>query len=451
MNDAQWLSALAAYPSSRGRSLSQGGADELAQQFSRCAEKEPERFANIGLQLPSTTNPAYFSGLLRGLVSGTVAEAIKIDLCRRVFEYAKDDCGRYIADVLANANDKLPDDAVQMLVSLASGPRDAEEEAWQEDAGSGQQYYRGDIYTNGINTTRGRAARAMGQLIAKDASYIQRFGNVLDQLAGEPRPSVASCVAVALRMVAYHDARHGLSLFLRMDFSDERLLATRPVWNFIRENLWHGFADLKGAILQALRSAHPDVRQAGAELACVAALHHDDALGLAAEARYGDDRQRLGVAEVASANIGDSACREWCEDVLKGLFTDNDAELRKRAASCFRHVVDDHLSDYGGLITAFCASPAYEEDPSPLLYTLKNARTRLPGTVYLVCESFLDRLSSRDIRQRRHVDGFTVLDLVFRLYQHHQNDEWTSRALDLIDRVCLELDGAAERFEHFER
>ena len=452
MKDEQWIHAIAAYPTSRSRSTFKGGADELAEQLSRCATKEPGRFANIGLQLPSTTNPVYFLGLLRGLAEGSVKDAIKVRMCQRVFEYAKDECGRYIADLLATASDKLPDAAIQMLISLATEAHDSYEEAWPQDAGSGQPHYVGDIYTNGINTTCGRAVMAIAQMIAKDASYIQRFGPVLDQLAGDPRPSVASCVAMALRTVAFHDAERGLSLLLRMDFNEERLLATRPVCDFMRENLLHGFADLKGLILRALRSAHPDVRQAGAGLACLAALHHEDALDLAAEALDGDGHQRLGVAEVASAYIGTSACREWCEDALKSLFTDDDAHVRRCAASCFRHVGEGHLYAYGDLIEAFCTSPAFEEDPSPLIYALNDARTQLPGTVCMVCESFLDRLSSqpRDIRQY-HPDGYTVVDLIFRLYQHHQNDEWTRRALDLIDRVCLEPDGAARGFDDFDR
>jgi hypothetical protein len=35
-------------------------------------------------------------------------------------------------------------------------------------------------------------------------------------------------------------------------------------------------------------------------------------------------------------------------------------------------------------------------------------------------------------------DAHTVTQLIFRTYQQHQQDEWTSRALDLIDRLCLE-------------
>ena len=444
MTDDQWLNAIATHRSVVGRRPLEGGAVQLARVFGRCAAKEPTRFANIGLQLPRTTNPVYLSELIRGLSDKTVADATKVKVCRRVIEYAADECGGEVADLLATASDALPDEAVQMVASLAMDPQDENEEAWQDTA-SGQPPYDGDVYTNGLNTARGRAALAIGELVGRDASYIQRFATVLDQLAGEPQPSVASCVAAALRMVSYHDAERGLSLFQRMDFSEERLLATRHVYEFIRENMWHGFAELKPVILRALGSAHSDVRQAGARLGCLARLHHAEAHELAAEAGRGDVQQRRGVAEVASANVGDSAHKEWCEEALKRLFTDSDAEVRKAAASCFLHLPEDDLEAYSDLIETFCASPAYEQDPYPLLDALKTAPSRLPGTVRLVCESFLDRGDSH------HSDGFDVVDLVFRLYQHHQNDEWTFGALDLIDRVCLELHGAEMGFKDFER
>ena len=452
MKDEQWQIAIAAYRSSSGRLLD-GGAMQLARQFGSCAAREPERFASIGLQLPVTTAPVYFSELLRGLAKASIDDATKFAIARHVFECAKAECGSAIADLLVTADAKLPAGSLRVLIALATGPHDANEDAWRQDAGGGRPYYNGDIHNNGINTTRGRAAQAIGQLIARDASYIPLFERVLKMLASDPHPAVASCVAMALRMVAYHDAECGISLFQRMDFGEERLLGTRHVYEFMRENLWHGFAELEVAIRRALRSAHPDARQAGARLACLAVLHHAEAQDLAAEAREGDEYQRRGVAEVASANIRDTVHRGWCEERLKDLFGDDHIEVRKAAASCFRHIPADRLDAYGDLIEAFCTSRAYEEDSFVLLHALKNARTQLPGIVHLVCDRFLDRFSgeAKDIRQHRHADGFIVIELIFRLYQHHQNDQWTSRAIDLIDRVCVELDGAERGFEDFER
>ena len=163
---------------------------------------------------------------------------------------------------------------------------------------------------------------------------------------------------------------------------------------FMRENLSHGFPSLKNTTLRMLRSPHPDLRRAGAQLVCLAAFAHEDARELAAEARQGDCQQRLGVADVASANVADPICRQWCEGALTHLFDDSDLEVRNLAALCFRHLPEDRLSDYGDLIQAFCDSPSYKEDPFFLLNALERARGLLPGVVCLACESFLDHLAS---------------------------------------------------------
>ena len=52
----------------------------------------------------------------------------------------------------------------------------------------------------------------------------------------------------------------------------------------------------------------------------------------------------------------------------------------------------------------------------------------------------------------RYANVLTVAKFIFRTYQQHQNDEWASRSLDLIDRICLAgLPGAADEFEQFDR
>ena len=452
MDDEHWLKEIAAYPSER-RGLLRGGALQLAQDFGRRAQDEPERFASIGLQLPNTTNPVYFSRLLQGLEGAHVADDVKVRLSLRAFEYAKNECGRDIANLLGSATDALPTDAIDVLIALATERHDSEEEAWRLDSGNSQPYYGGDIYINGINTTRGQAAEAMAELIEKDASYIERFQPALHELARERTPSVASCVARTLRTVAYHSPVLGLELFLRMDFSEERLLGTHHVCEFMRENLHQSFSGLKNMTLRQLRSPHPDLRRAGARLVCLAAFTHDDALELAAAARLGDNQQRLGVTDVAVANVANPICRQWCEGALKDLFGDSDVEIRRLAASCFRQIPEGRVGAYGDLIEAFCGSPAYVEDSFSLLNALKKAREQLPGVVCLACESFLNYLAA-EVRAfpGRGTNSRIVVELAFRVYQQHQNDEWTSRALDLIDRICLEEpDEAGERLESFER
>ena len=49
-------------------------------------------------------------------------------------------------------------------------------------------------------------------------------------------------------------------------------------------------------------------------------------------------------------------------------------------------------------------------------------------------------------------DAPTVAKLVFRTYDHHQRDEWTKKSLNLIDQLCLEGIGEAQKqMAEFER
>ena len=223
---------------------------------------------------------------------------------------------------------------------------------------------------------------------------------------------------------------------------------------FIRGGLHDSFPALLPIVERMLRSSEPEVREAGARLISIAALHHESAAYLVDKAVHGDARQRLGVAQVAAANIANPDCRAWCEAKLAALFNDCDAEVRSEAASCFSYLENQDLDTYGNLIAAFCDSRASAGSTFWLLNTLEKSLETLPGMTCEVCDSILDRLAkARAVPNDGGFDDInTVANLAFRTYQQHQNDDWSSRSLDLIDRLCLEgIPGTAEEFERFER
>ena len=453
MTDDQWLRAIEKYRSEDRihfyRDEVKGGAQQLAQQSLEARVKEePERFARLSLRFPADANPVYLERVLFALKDAPIASDLKLQVCRKAFAESPDRCGQSIADVLGMIEDPLPDAAVYMLHQLATEHEDPISGIWQEDAGGG------NLYVNGINTTRGRAASAVRDLIRSDPACIERFRPTLDRMIQDRSAAVLSCVAGTLRAVGYHDPALAVSLFLNMNLSEDRLLATRHVYAFIRVNLYDNFMKMRLIIKRMLRSPEPEVCKAGASLAGIAALTHVQAADLVDEALQGTARHRLGVAEVTAAKIADPECRAWCEKTLTTLFDDNDAEVRRKAASCFRQLQGQALDTYGDLIAVFCESTAFQEDSSSVLYTLEESLGRLPGMTCKICEKFLDRFAdeARDIRTRRALDTHTVAKLIFRTYQQHQDDEWTSRSLDLIDRLCLDrIHDAGRELEQFER
>ncbi len=442
MTDDQWLSAIKKYseewPLFDGYRFT-GGALELSRELGKRTKEDPYRFARLSLKFPADTNSVYLESVLQALQDASIEVEVKLHVCRKALADSRQQCGKSIADVLGRIDDPLPQDAAAMLHQLATKHEDPEKELWQKD------YLNGDIYANGINTTRGRAAQAIHRLILADATNIARFRATLDRLVVDPSTAVRSCVAGALGAVAYHNPELGMRLFQRMKLDEDRLLATVHVKGFVSRNLHNDFLTLRPLIERMLRSTEPEVCEAGARFASIAAILHEGAADLGDEALCGNPRQRLGTAQVAARNVGVREFRDWCEERLLFLFNDDDGKVRQETASCFGRLPAETLESYEGLVEAFCDSKAFANGAFQLLHALEESSGHLPGMTCLACERVLDDGTSTVI--------YLVPKLAFRTYQQYQNDpEWTSRTLDLIDRLCLRIYAdVGSEFEQFDR
>ena len=457
MTDDQWLNAVKRYSTGvswdRGGELV-GGAHQLSQVLEESVKKDPERFARLAMRFDGSMNPAYMQRTLIGLSQGELDEALKLDVCRKAFAESRKECGREIADAIGSCSGALPEEAVGMIDWLATEHPDPEREQWQEEAAGGQKYWNGEVYSYGINTVRGQAAMAILQLILADPSNLERFRGTLESMVKDPSSAVLSCVAGIFEAVAITDPEEAVALFLTMDVPTEELLATRHVVRFMKYSLAKSFAEMSPLIERMIASGERTVAKQGGILAGLALLHGHDAQQLVETALAKGEAQRLGIAKVASSNIKIRECRHWCERKLVELFEDEASEVRREAASCFRHLEGEPLEEYGDLVDRFSESTAFEDDSSTILRALNDSRQRLPGMTCLVCERHLARFAeeARDIRSARARDPYTLVKLVFRTYQQHQKDEWATRTLDVIDQLCLEgMSGTVEQFDLFER
>ena len=474
MTDEQWLKAIKRYDSKREISWddpTKGGARELARSLQGRVQEEPERFARLSLRFPSDTNPVYMEHILMGLKETETPLELKLKVCRKAYAESRDRFGKEIADLLGSIREPLPDDAVQMLDWLAIAHPDPEKELWDEEVTGGSPYYGGNILNHGINTTRGRAAEAIRDLIRWDASYIDRFRATIEQLVNDRSLAVRSCAGSTLLAIINHDPNFALEQFLKLTKPQGRLydhllvgilpkffgrlfgittpresiydhlLVTPYLDRFITYAIRDHFGQLRHVVKRMLRSKVPKISETGARLASLAVLYqHSKATGLVKEALRGNTSQRRGVAQVASANIGLEDCRSWAEQQLLLFFDDPDRSVREEAVRCFQKLQEQPLESYANLIEKFCDSAAYQEELFHLFSALEKTSHRLPGTTYNVCKKFLDRFSdeARDIRTGRAMDITFVSKLVFRTYHQRQNDEWAPKCLDLIDQMCLE-------------
>ena len=449
MTDEQWLNAIKKYDSEERQNWEKpekGAALELARMLQECVKQEPERFSQLSLRFPFGTHPFYIEHTLNALKGATVSTELKLEVCHKAYTETPIDCGKALVDLLGSMEEPLPNDAVQILDWLAIEHPDPEEELWNKKTVRGEPYYGGEILTYGVNTTRGRAALAIRDLIHRDKSYIQHFQPTIKHLANDKNVSVRACVSSTLSAIINHNSEFALEQFLRLvkaqdsRIDNERLLSTYEVERFINFGLYKHFGRLRDVIERMLRSELPETAKVGARLASIALLlHHENAKTLVEEAFHGHALQRLGVAQVASSNIGQTQYRQWSEQKLLRFFDDDDRAVRVEAATCFRNLEGQSLEPFENLINQFCDSVAYQEDSFSLLNALEDSSHRLPGITYNVCKKFLERFSdeARDFRTRRSGDSRSVTTLLLRTYHQHQQDEWASKCLNLIDRMCV--------------
>ena len=455
MTDEQWLRALGKYSSewSHRRSLQdlqKGGAWELAGAMARRTEEEPERFARLGLRFPADANPAYLDGVLAGLEKASVGNDLKLQVCRKALAEWFNDCGKSVADVLGSLESPVPVGAIEMLHRLAVEHGDPNSESWQKESANGRRIYDGDIYTSGINSTRGRTALAIAKLISADRSCLPAFQPTLERMVEDESPAVLSCVLGTLQAVAYHELGFALALLRRTNLSEDRLLSTRHARYLLRGALFRKFAEVQPFLERMIDSREPKVRQTGARLLGIASLRDEGAAGSVAQCLQSSAAHRLGVCEVAAANVAESECRTWCERTLAELFDDVDTDVRKEAATCFRRMESEPLDEYAELIGAFCGSRAYRDVPFWLLRALEKSQRPLPGVTIMACERFFDRFDGPE--QGRPAGLRTVVKLIFRTYQQHQQECWGQRSLALIDRLCLEgVYEVGKGLDHFDR
>lgn len=462
MSDDEWLAAMVEY---RGVGHHRdwehpeiGGEQELASMMRKFVEREPERFAKLALSFPPGTGSTYLMNVLYGLKEAAIPAALKVDVARKVFDLNDEACLTAAADVLSKiVGEFLPQDAIAFLARSATEHPNPDRELWRAEKAGEVAYFNGDILTCGINTVRGRSAEAIRDLLFGDRRYLDAFLPTIERLVRDPNVSVRACAASTLLGVAVHDANKAVSLFNMLAETEDAFLATYFAEDFIRRGLDKHLAVMRPHIERMLRSEQAKVRQAGARLACLARLTHNEADDLAAIALNGDAASRLGVAEIAEHNLTHHDCRVWCEETLTLLFDDADAAVKRESAKCFWRLwqnPDLPLADYDSVIARFLKSAAFADDPSFLLHALEDSRQKLPEVVLDVCEHFVERCSAqaRDIRTHHAGDEHTVGPLVFRAYQQLAGDPAQLRALQLIDRMCEEgLSSAAKNLSEFER
>lgn len=432
-----------------------GGAHELSGVLERRTKEDPERFAHLALRFPDDTHSYYFDAVLRGIAEAGVSTETLLEVCQRCHELLGRPSGRWICDAVEKAADRpLPKELLEIVAWYATEDPDPEQELWRTDAGNGQPYYGGDILTTGINSARGRAGETMAALIFRDADRAPIFSQALERMVEDPSVSVRSCVASTLTAVLNYDWDLAVELFERLCDTEDVLLGTREIENFLFYAAQTHFGQLKPILERMVNSNDVNVAAAGARQACVTSLDVEEAQPLAERCLSGTETQREGAAEVYSVNLKTARYRFVCEDALAQLFADESEKVRSEASKCFYRFDDAQLGQYENLTEVFIQSDAFASEHGRLIHALEQTTAELPEVPILTCERFLDIVGgdAADIRASaaRHADD--VVQILVRAYNQSRSPEMQARCLNLFDRMAkLGIYGVSRTLDQYER
>lgn len=475
MSDSEWLGAMRKYSKDRefrntGDDRWLGGAVELSRQLQRMASRQGERFANLGLRMPLDLHPYYFGAIVHGLAeppneskgepeipAGPAADiALMACLVERLHEIKDWPCAREVCWLVRKTADRpWPDSVLRIIAEYATKHRDPQRETWRDGFENGGTIgYGGDMFSEGINTTRGAAAEAISSLLWANSARAELLRESVETLVCDPSPAVRSCAVECCTFWLQIDRDEAVQLFLRLTAIDEdRLLSTRMIWRFLLYAIRTHARALSDVVDRMVNSRFPEVAERGATLAWGAWSMQGVSPETADSCRDGSEAQRIGCAKAAAQLYETEACREAAHDLLKVAFQDASSEVRRAACETFR-VREGEPADYlANLMDECLKSPARSEGIRGILHTVEHTGTPILRFADVIL-SAVALLSSDLAEEAESIQGSLgfearqIARILLRIYEQARErgkDELAEKCLDSIDRMLEAQVGDAPR------
>lgn len=441
MTDSQWLRALAKYHKNdhyRRDGTWTGGAVDLSRQMEAQAKRQPKRFVELCFRLPASTPYFYFAGILRGITGSELDANDIVRVCQMCHKLPSRPCGDEICGAIAKLSiPRLPAEAIQLLEWYAIEDPSPIKEHWKERQPNKRDGHARDILSDGINSVRGKAAEAIAERLFADNSTAPDLLFVVEKMVRDPSVAVRSCVATSLLALLNYDRDIAVRLFQQLCNAEDALFEAPDVDRFIWYAVPSHYQALASIIDRMRMSELPMVARAGGRHACLAGLVIDEAQPLANLCDSGNSENRLGAAEVYSANVRTLRFKEFCEKRLTKMFYDTSAEVREKAASCFGKFENNQLGDFIALVESFVDSPAFSDGHEFLIRALEATTAKLPDIVCVIAERFIEAVGqeSGDLRTRLPFEAEKIGQLLLRAYSQAIEPNLKRNCLNAIDRM----------------
>ncbi len=435
LHDDDWLRELREHdsPTPKWDSTSDrhvGGALQLAQQLGQHAENEPSRFAQLALRFDAQIPAAAMDAVLRKVAKGIDADLLA-DLCQHARDVYGEDCGLPICLAIRDA--ETVDARLVRLLQDCAGDTDPDHESARTTAPGGQHYWRGDLLTAGINSTRGQAACAIARVLSSGSTHVDDLMGTIEALAMDQIMAVQTCAADAVSALARHDERAALDLAQELLGDKIELLGSQTVSNLLRFAVMKEPDRFAYFLAAALKHGGEISDQAG-RIWAIARWYGRLPVDFVDDFGVLPPDARRGAATVFANSASD------CIDDLIDAFSDPAVAVRSAASRIVWEIGSLDAADAERLIGGLLDSPALEQAIDGLIHTLAELDGALPPSSLTVCERTVGIKGTElgDIRTSAAVIGRDLVSLVLRLYRQSDAPE-RARCLDIVDRL-VEID-----------
>ncbi|WP_216216906.1 hypothetical protein [Amycolatopsis aidingensis] len=427
MTDEDWSRAITKYSGNETRprrKFAVGGSWQLAGVLGRRAAVEPQRFAELALTFDEQTLASNIIEVVNAVV-GKITVAKLTELCEHARRIAGEAAGQAICRAIANSAEEATDALIALLEHYARAADPTVERASRRPDGEV------DLATEGMNSTRGVAAAAVGQILFADETYAPRLLPLVAKLVQDP---ILSVRAEATRPVL---ALFNSHLEQALDIADD-LFTTSAI------EIYHSTA--------ANRLLTYAIYRAGARFSrhLNRALEADSSIAVKAGHIWANALLNNLLPDACPADITDLPVRarqgaaqtiatapHLAPDVLVTLFDDEDPDVRKAAAAVIRVLHEpDSAPISERVVAAYTASRAFPDNFGDLFRSLERSLRLLPSTTIIACERAVEHAGVElgDLSRANAAVSRDIITIVLRLYRQ-SNAAMRDRCLDVVDQL----------------
>lgn len=403
---------------------------QLSWDLKEIAQENPKRFYSFVKKLSLGTYRSHISEIMIGLSESNFLSSDNIDdIMEYIYINFKDISGRCVAKIIENnPNHSYSDNSMKAIEYFSLEHPDPKEEYWKKNINGS------DPYTNGINSTRGQMAVAIGRHLNNNLNCLAKFKPVVERITNDKTTVVKSCIIDAL--VAYYnndEKEFSLDLLRKIiDSSDEELLVSYGVNNFLNYVFYHHFDRFEDVLYRMLDSNCPKLKECGGLHVGKLILNDRKKAKLLLQYCYNkkDVDIEKGLAKVFSNNIKDF--KEVCSLNLVKLFESDFKEVRSEASRFYNYFEIDKIENYLELIRAHISSLAFEDNMTIFLRHLKswsNLSFKIPDFIFEVFKRLLDS----KVKSRSYYQFDNILKLICKVYEECEDDQTIEKCLNIID------------------